>query len=238
MKNYLITGASRGLGLKTTELLLESGASVWGVGRTLTNEILQLQNKFGTQMKYLQFDISNIAEIKERIFENFIPNDIELDGLVNNAAIAYSDLATNLKIEQLVEMFNVNVFATMMFSKFAVRRMILHSTKGSIVHISSICVREGFKGLSMYAASKGALEGFSRALAREWGRYGIRSNCVAAGFMQTDMSSSLKEEDLKKIFSRSALKSAVSCDSVAETISFLLSEKSSSISGQIYTVSS
>ncbi len=238
MKNYLITGVSRGLGYKIAKILLQQGAKVWGISRSHNECILQLQHKFGSNMQHLQFDISNLDAIKESVFENFLSADVHLDGLVNNAAIAYSDLVTNAKLQSLQEMFDVNVYAAMIFSKFAIRRMILHSTRGSIVHISSVCVREGYKGLSMYAASKGALEGFSKALAREWGRYGVRSNCVAAGFMQTDMSSSLNDDDLKKIFSRSALKSPVSCDVVAETVAFLLSEKSSSTSGQIFTVTS
>ena len=110
--------------------------------------------------------------------------------------------------------------------------MILHKTKGSIVHISSISVHTGYKGLAMYASSKGALEAFSKDTAREWGVMGIRSNVVVPGFMATAMSSTLTEEQRDKIYARTSLKSATSIRSVAETVAFLLSDKAASITGQ------
>lgn len=82
-------------------------------------------------------------------------------------------------------MYNVNVFSPMLLTKYAIRNMLLHHTQGSIIHISSISVHTGYKGLSMYASSKGALEAFSKDTAREWGQLGIRSNVVVPGFMET-----------------------------------------------------
>ena len=84
----------------------------------------------------------------------------------------------------------------------------------------------------MYASTKGALEAFSKNTAREWGEKGIRSNCVVSGFMDTDMSASLSEEQKKRIYQRSALKIPVSKDSVSESVAFLLSDKAVSITGQ------
>ena len=110
--------------------------------------------------------------------------------------------------------------------------MLLHKSIGSIIHISSISVHTGYKGLAMYAASKGALEAFSKNTAREWGETGIRSNCLVAGFMDTEMSSTLSSEQKDRIFKRTALKTATSLNSVANTIKFLLSNESASITGQ------
>jgi 3-oxoacyl-[acyl-carrier protein] reductase len=84
----------------------------------------------------------------------------------------------------------------------------------------------------MYAASKGALEAFSKNTSREWGTKGIRSNCIVAGFMETSMSSTLSDEQKNRIYQRTSLKQATNINSVAETISFLLSEKAKSITGQ------
>ncbi|THC82881.1 SDR family oxidoreductase, partial [Bacteroides fragilis] len=92
---------------------------------------------------------------------------------------------------------------------------------GSIIHISSISVHTGYKGLSMYASSKGALEAFSKDTAREWGQLGIRSNVVVPGFMETAMSSSLTEEQKDRIYKRTSLKQATDVRSVAETVAFL-----------------
>ena len=151
---------------------------------------------------------------------------------MNNAAVAYDDIVTNLNLDRLKAMYEVNVFTPMMITKYAIRNMLLHKTKGCIIHISSISVHTGYKGLAMYASSKGALEAFSKDTAREWGVMGIRSNCVVPGFMATAMSSSLTEEQRDKIYARTSLKAATSINSVAETVAFLVSDKACSITGQ------
>ena len=236
-KNFLITGVSRGLGREIAlKLLSECDCRVLGVGRSGASSVADIAEKFGGRFAYLPFDISRTDEIAEEVFGKFVGLKTPLDGLVNNAAIAYADLATNLKAAPLREMFDVNVFAAMFFTKCALRNMILHGRRGSVVHISSVCAAKGFKGLAMYAATKGALEAFSKGIAREWGARGIRSNCVAAGFMQTDMSAGLSEEALAKIFARTALKSPVQTASVAGTVKFLLSDESASITGQTLAV--
>lgn len=129
-------------------------------------------------------------------------------------------------------MYAVNVFTPMMITKYALRNMLLHHTKGCIVHISSISAHTGYKGLAMYASSKGALEAFSKNTAREWGALGIRSNVVVPGFMDTAMSSTLAEEQKDRIYKRTSMKAATSVHSVAETVAFLLSDAACSITGQ------
>jgi 3-oxoacyl-[acyl-carrier protein] reductase len=116
--------------------------------------------------------------------------------------------------------------------------MILNKIKGSIVHISSISVHTGYKGLSMYASTKGALEAFSKNTAREWGSKGIRSNCVVSGFMDTNMSSSINNELKEKIKNRTSLRELTDVKSVSNTVEFLLSFKSNSITGQLINVDS
>ena len=183
-------------------------------------------------MFFKSVDLSDSAGVHKVIFREFITNNIVLHGFVNNAALAYDDIITNLNIERLQAMYHVNVFSPMMITKYAIRNMLLHKTKGSIIHISSISVHTGYKGLAMYASSKGAMEAFSKDTAREWGVLGIRSNCVVPGFMATAMSASLTDEQRSKIYARTSLKTATSINSVAETVSFLLSDKACSITGQ------
>ena len=166
------------------------------------------------------------------VFKDYCGNRVQIDGYVNNAAVAYDDIVTNLNLDRLKAMYNVNVFTPMMMTKNVIRNMILHHTKGAIIHISSISVHTGYKGLAMYASSKGALEAFSKDTAREWGPMGIRSNVVVPGFMATAMSSTLTEDQRSKIYARTSLKTATSIRSVAETVAFLLSEKAESITGQ------
>ena len=131
-----------------------------------------------------------------------------------------------------MEMYKVNVFSPMMLTKYVIRDMILHKTKGSIIHISSISVHTGYKGLSMYASSKGSLEAFSKNTSREWGKFGIRSNIVCPGFMDTNMSNSLSDEQRNKIFKRNSRQKELTTGEVSLTVKFLISDESSGITGQ------
>lgn len=180
--------------------------------------------------------MSDSDNVHKSVFKEFINNNIQLHGYVNNAAMAYDDIVTNLNLNRLRAMYAVNVFTPMMITKYAIRNMLLHHTKGCIVHISSISAHTGYKGLAMYASSKGALEAFSKDTAREWGELGIRSNVVVPGFMETTMSSTLSNEQKNRIYKRTSLKSATSVVSVAETVAFLLSDAACSITGVEFRV--
>lgn len=230
--NILITGCSRGVGLEICRVLLRQGNTVYGVARSYTDEFKMLEQEYDGRLFFKSVDLSDSEGARKNVFKEYITNDIVLDGYVNNAAIAYDDIVTNLNLKRLREMYEVNVFTPMVLTKYAIRNMLLHKTKGSIVHISSISVHTGYKGLAMYASSKGALEAFSKDTAREWGVTGIRSNCVVPGFMATAMSSGLTEEQRSKIYARTSLKAATSIESVAEMVAFLLSDKACSVTAQ------
>lgn len=229
----LLTGASRGLGLKICEVLLARGDEVFAVSRRQSDALEKLGEQFPDKLRFKCADLSDADAARRAIFAaDFVSPETVLGAFVNNAATAYDDIITNMNADKLRAMFEVNTFAPMILAKYAIRNMILHGTRGAIVHISSVSVHTGYKGLAMYAASKGALEAFSKNTAREWGARGIRSNAVAAGFMQTDMSASLTEEQRAKIYARTSLKSATSTESVAKTVAYLLSDGAASITGQ------
>jgi 3-oxoacyl-[acyl-carrier protein] reductase len=230
--NILLTGVSKGLGIAIATHLLEKGNTVYGISRSSTPALQQLQDQYGTQLKWLQYDLENTTDVRQIVFKDWIGLNTPLHGFVNNAALAYDDIVTNLNIEPLEAMYRVNVFTPMLFTKFVLRSMLLHRIQGSIVHLSSISVHTGYKGLAMYASTKGALEAFSKNTAREWGETGIRSNCLVAGFMETEMSSTLSDNQKNRIYQRTSMKRAVEMESVAATIAFLLSKEASSITGQ------
>ena len=233
MKNILLSGASRGLGLEIArQLLNEEGYQVYGFSRQTSKGIEELQATYPARFHWQAIDLEDLNTLREKVFSQFLPAGLPLYALINNAAIAYDDLASNAKLPHLQKMFNINTLAPILLSKYSLRNMLLHRTAGCLIHVSSISTQTGYKGLSMYAASKGALEAFSKNIAREWGPKGIRSNCIIPGFMDTEMSASLSEEQKQKIYRRNALKTATTLSSVAGTILFLLSKTSSSITAQ------
>jgi 3-oxoacyl-[acyl-carrier protein] reductase len=233
MKNILVTGVSKGLGLSILKVLLEdNGICVYAISRTKTTELELLISEYRDRLKWISYDLSQSNTVLETIFKKFIGFDTPIHGFVNNAAVAYDDIVTNIEIDKLNRMFQVNVFTPIILTKYAIRHFLLHSVRGSIIHLSSISVHTGYKGLSVYAASKGSLEAFSKNTSREWGEKLIRSNCLVAGFMETEMSSTLSAQQKLRIYNRNSQKRPTSVESVANTIKFLLSEKSESINGQ------
>lgn len=229
--NYLVTGCSRGVGFEICRVLLQQGHTVYGIARSYTDKFKALEEEYPGMLFFKGVDLSNSGNVHKVIFKEFINNNVQLHGFVNNAAMAYDDIVSNLCLDKLRTMYSVNVFTPMMIVKYVLRNMLFHHTKGSIVHISSISAHTGYKGLAMYASSKGALEAFSKDTAREWGEVGIRSNVVVPGFMETDMSSTLTDEQKSRIYKRTSLKAATSVYSVAETVAFLLSDSACSITG-------
>ena len=230
--NIIVTGCSRGVGLEICRVLLEQGHAIYGIARSCPEGFQALQAEYGGKLFFKSVDLADCENVRLNVFKDYCGNRVQIDGYVNNAAVAYDDIVTNLNLDRLKAMYNVNVFTPMMMTKNVIRNMILHHTKGAIIHISSISVHTGYKGLAMYASSKGALEAFSKDTAREWGPMGIRSNVVVPGFMATAMSSTLTEDQRSKFYARTSLKTATSIRSVAETVAFLLSEKAESITGQ------
>ena len=232
MKKYLLTGISKGLGLEIARQILESGGFVYGISRSVSAELLELMAEYPDTINHLQFDLSDTELVKEKVFKEFIGLKIELNGFINNAGVAYDDIVSNLDYSKLENMYKVNVFTPMMMTKYVIRNFLLNNIKGSIVHISSISAHTGYKGLAMYASTKGAIEAFSKNTAREWGERGIRSNTVVAGFMETSMSCSLSAEQKERIYNRTSLKTATTVESVASTVMFLLSDSAESITGE------
>jgi 3-oxoacyl-[acyl-carrier protein] reductase len=234
--NIIVTGASRGLGLAIARQLLAQGDRVLAISRQESPELATLRKGQPEKLFFKACDLAAVDAVTSELLSLPDGESWSIDGLVNNAATAYDDLVTNLNADSLERMFRLNVFAAMMLSKLAIRNMLLHKTRGSLVHVSSISAHRGFKGLSMYGGTKGALESFSKNLAREWGSLGIRSNCVVPGFMETEMSASLSAEQKDKIFRQAALQQATEPESVAATVCFLLGPGAESITGQAIVV--
>ncbi|MBN8235734.1 SDR family oxidoreductase [Halobacillus kuroshimensis] len=231
MKWIIVTGESRGVGKAIArEILMEGTYGVIGISRSKGAEVEDLKQLGGEHFVHLTYDLENVEGIKSLYLQQLKRLGV-IHGFVNNSAWAYDDIISNLRVDPLEKMFRINVLSPMHLTKYVIRDMLLNKTEGSIVHISSISAHTGYKGLSMYASTKGAIEAFSKNTAREWGARGIRSNCVIPGFMNTAMSASLTDEQKERIYKRNALKKETAMASVVRTVLFLLSDQSSSITG-------
>lgn len=230
----LVSGVSRGLGESIALHLLENGYPVLGLSRSMPASRLQNFDGFA----HWEVDLEDLQSLEESVSGKFAALEVPLQGVVNNAAVAYDDLLSNMRRESVETLFRINVFAPMLLCKFAIRNFLLNGIRGSLVHIGSVCTHTGYKGLTMYGASKAALEGLSINLAREWGSRGIRSNCLICGFMDTDMNRRLDLATRERIYRRTALGKPTEPSSVAEMVRFLISPASDSMTGACIRVDS
>jgi 3-oxoacyl-[acyl-carrier protein] reductase len=156
-------------------------------------------------------------------------------GLVNNAGIGTSGVLATMKDSQIENLLRINTLSPLVLTKYVVRSM-MSQQGGRIVNISSIVSFTGYSGLSVYSTTKSSLIGFTRSLARELGPLGITVNAVAPGFVSTDMTGDLGEQQREKIARRSALRRMPEVEDVANAVEFLLSDKAKNITGTTITV--
>ncbi len=156
-------------------------------------------------------------------------------GLVNNAGMGTPGVLTMMRNEQIEALTRLNTLSPMILTKYVVRSMMVERS-GRIINMSSIIATTGYTGLSVYAATKASLVGFTRSLAREVGPLGITVNAIAPGFIGTEMTRELDEGQRAKIAHRSALRRMAEPQDVAGAVEFLLSEKAKNITGTTLTV--
>lgn len=233
-KLVVVTGATRGLGLAITRQCLADGYKVVAVGRKMSAALSELMQSHTDSLVFESYDFVYSTGIHE-FATLLIRTHGRPWGLVNNAAIGHDGVLATLHERDIAELIAVNVQAPILLTKYLLRPMLINRG-GRIVNISSIIASTGFSGLSVYGATKAALAGFSRSLAREVGKANITVNTVAPGYMETDMTSALEGDKLQSIQRRSPLGRLAGVDDVAEAVSYLLSEKASAITGSTITV--
>lgn len=236
-RTILVTGDSGGLGKEIVEVLLcnEPDISVVGGSRSVSANTVYLQEKFPDRFTHCTLDLGQPGTLKD-FFDTVRKKHGAIVGLVNNSGCAYDEIITNVKYDDLLHMYQVNVLSPILLTREFLRGTLRHGLPSSIVNISSVSAHTGYKGLSMYASTKGAMEAFTIGCAREWGERGVRCNCVVPGFMDTNMSAKLSDLQKDRIYKRTAMKRATQENSVAETVNFLLSERAASITGAMIPV--
>ena len=229
----LVTGATRGLGLAIAKQLAADGYKVIITARTLPNDTRDwLEATPGVHFEPQDLaDLDGLHDFAQRIGERHG----RLYGLVNNAAIGVDGVLATQHESDIARILSINLHAPILLSKYLLRPMLINQ-RGRIVNVSSIIADTGFKGLSVYAASKAGLHGFSKSLAREVGSANITVNAVAPGYMETDMTAGMSDDNLARIRRRSPLNRLARVEDVAATVALLLGEAGHSISGTVMTV--
>lgn len=232
-RTVLVTGGNRGLGFAIVQSLAEAGYFIVAAARSCTPELTEFMGE-NSNVAYEALDLSD-----RRALHQWSKSLIEKYGapyaLINNAAVAHDGVLGTMHESQIEEVIAVNVTATLILTKYISRSMLRNRT-GRIVNVSSIIASTGFNGLSVYAASKAALNGFTKSLSRELGKVNITVNAVAPGYMQTNMSAGINGTQLDQIRRRSALKRLAKTSEVAATVRYLLSDEAAAITGTILTV--
>ncbi|WP_260740806.1 SDR family NAD(P)-dependent oxidoreductase [Tunturiibacter lichenicola] len=238
MRNVIVTGGSRGLGLGISRKLASSGYRVIAVARKqndeLTTAMMEAETAATESFKFFPFDLANIdgiPDLVKTLRKDFGP----IYGLVNNAGVSFEGVLATMPVSQIEQLVRVNTLSPMVLTKQVVRSMMADG-RGRIINMSSVTAFTGYSGLSAYGATKASIIGFSRSLAREVGRIGITVNSVAPGFIETDMTQALTEEQRQQIQRRSALKRLADVDDIANAVEFLLSDKAKNITGTVLTV--
>jgi 3-oxoacyl-[acyl-carrier protein] reductase len=228
-----VTGGSRGIGLAIVKELVGYGYNVMAVARSTNAEFENFRDQAGGAVQFITADLE--TRQGRQVVAASMRDCNKLYGLVNNAGVAVSGLHVTLRQDSIERMWSVNVEAPMILCRAAAKTM-SRSRNGRIVNISSICVQRAYRGLGVYTATKAALEGFSKVFAAEVGAWGINVNCVAPGFIATDMNSTLSDQVAAKIMRRSLLGREVTSADVSGAVLFLLSPAAENVTAQVIRI--
>ena len=233
MKNVLITGASRGIGKACAEEFLNNGYRVFV---NYNNSKVEADELLKKGCIIYKADVSKISEVSEMV-KDINKNYGSIDILVNNAGAALSQkVLTDVTDEEYDSVFNVNVKGMFNVTKEVLPSMI-NKKSGSIINISSIWGITGGSCEVIYSASKAAVIGFTKALAKEVGLSGIRVNAVAPGVIDTDMNKHLSEEDFSCLLDETPLQKIGKSSDISKLVLFLAEKNSSFITGEVINIS-
>ena len=238
MRNVIVTGGSRGLGLAVVRRLACAGYRVLAIARTNPPELSRIveradQSKSGS-LQFVPFDLTEIDGIPgliKGLRKQFGP----IYGLVNNAASGAHGALAMMPNCRIADQVQLNLLSPIVTTKYVVRHMMADGG-GRIVNVASIVAFAGHSGVSVYAATKSSIIGFTRSLAREVGQFGVNVNAVAPGFLETEMTQSLDSKRREQVARRSALGRFAGVEVVADAIEFLMGDKSKNFTGTVLTV--
>lgn len=236
-KTAIITGASRGIGKGIAEVYASNGCNVaftYSRSADAANALASALKDKGVQAKAYQSDAADFEQAQalvDQVLEDFGSLDI----LINNAGITKDNLLMRMGEEDFNAVINVNLNSVFNMTK-AVQRTFLKQRKGVLIHMSSVVGVKGNAGQANYAASKAGIIGFSKSVALELGSRNIRSNVIAPGFIETEMTAKLADEVVEGWRNGIPLKRGGTPEDIANACVFLGSDLSSYITGQVLNV--
>ena len=236
-KNILITGASRGIGNGIAVTLASHGANIFFTYVNSKDSAIALEEKiqkYGVKVRSYKSDASSFNE-SHNLVENIINDFDRIDVLINNAGITKDNLLLRMSEDDFDKVISVNLKSVFNMTK-AIQRFFLKQRSGVFIHISSVVGIKGNAGQSNYAASKSGIIGFSKSLAQELGSRNIRSNVIAPGFIETEMTNKLDEKIIDGWIKSIPLRRGGKTEDVANSCVFLSSELSTYITGQVLQV--
>ncbi|HWA65933.1 MAG TPA: 3-oxoacyl-ACP reductase family protein [Mycobacteriales bacterium] len=235
-RSVVITGGSRGLGAGLVEAFLAAGDTVSTCSRSRSDLVDRWESDAGNagRFSYTPVDLADREAVKAFVHA-VVAERGRIDVLVNNAGMANDGVLATMADDDVDQVIDLNLRGTLTVTKAVVRRM-LRQGDGRIVNVSSVVGLSGYRGLAVYSATKAALDGMTRALARELGSRGITVNSVAPGYVATEMSHGLTAEDLKQIVRRTPLGRLAEPADIADAVMFLVSPAAKFITGQVLVV--
>jgi 3-oxoacyl-[acyl-carrier protein] reductase len=234
-KKIVVTGGSRGIGASIVKLLAEEGAQVAFTFTSREESAQQVAHTLpGEGHFYIKMDISSEESVNTAV-DHILEKWPEIDGVVNNAGITKDQLLLRMKADDFDAVINTNLRGTFLVTK-AFTKPMMKARKGSIVNITSIIGETGNAGQANYAASKAGTVGFTKSVAKELASRNVRLNCVAPGFIGTEMTEVLSEDVKAKMMEQIPLAKIGEGTDVANAVRFLLSDESKYITGHTLDV--
>ena len=228
-KNIFISGASRGIGKSMAEHFAKSNFNVVGTSRNNFRFDNDLENLFP-----IKLDITSRNDVK-KCFDELKSKNLLPDILINNAGITADQLFLRMNDDDWDNVINTNLTGTFNLTKIFLKNMIKNKF-GRIINISSISGLMGNPGQVNYSSSKAALNGFTKSLAKEVGSRNITVNCVAPGFIDTDMTSYIEENERNEILKQIPLNKFGLPEDISKLVMFLMSDEASYITGQTISI--
>ena len=236
-KNVIITGASRGIGKGILELFVKNGANVAFSYIGDSDQAKSIEADFSNhKQKVVSYmsDASNFEQ-SQKLIDDVVNDFGSIDVLVNNAGITIDNLLMRMSEEDFQRVIDVNLKSVFNTTK-AILRTMLKQRSGSVINMSSVVGVKGNAGQSNYSASKAGMIGFTKSMALELGSRNIRCNCIAPGFIETEMTEKLSDDVVQTWRNSIPLKRGGSTNDVANAALFLASDLSSYVTGQVINV--